>query len=109
MRALREIHRVLRPGGIAILPVTIVAEKTVEYPEPNMLESGGHVRAPGVDYYDRFRQVFGRVDLHDSGSVPEEFQLYVYEDRTNWPTPEMPLRRAMPGIRHREIVPVCWR
>jgi len=109
MRALREIHRVLRPGGLAILPVTLVAEQTIEYPEPNMNESGGHVRAPGFDYHDRYMQVFERVDLHDSGSFPEEHQLYVYEDRTHWPTPEMPLRRAMAGIRHREIIPVCWR
>lgn len=109
MRALREIHRVLRPGGIAILPVTIVAEKTIEYPEPNMLESGGHVRAPGVDYYDRFKQVFGKVDLHDSSDFSERYQCYVYESRTHWPTPEMPLRLPISGIRHKEIIPVCWR
>lgn len=109
MRALREIHRVLRPGGIAILPVTIVAEQTIEYPEPNMLESGGHVRAPGADYYDRFKEVFARVDLYGSSDFPEDFQPYVYEDRSVWPTPEMPLRRPMAGVRHPEIVPVCWK
>ena len=109
MRALREIHRVLRPSGIAILPVPMVAEHTIEYPEPNLLESGGHVRAPGFDYYERFKQVFGRVVLHDSSSFPEEFQTFVYEDRTHWPTPEMPLKQPMAGIRHKEIVPVCYR
>lgn len=109
MQALREIHRVLRPGGIAILPVTIVAAKTIEYPEPNMHESGGHIRAPGFDYYDRFKQVFNRVDLHASSDFPEKYQTYVYEDRTHWPTPEMPLRQAMAGVRHVEIIPVLWR
>jgi len=109
MKAIREIHRVLHPGGLAILPMTIVAERTIEYPEPNMLESGGHVRAPGPEYYDRFKAVFDRVDLHDSAQFAEQFQLFVYEDRTSWPTREMPLRQAMAGIRHLEIIPVCWR
>ena len=33
--ALAEIKRVLRPGGIAVLPVPIIGAPTVEYPEPN--------------------------------------------------------------------------
>lgn len=109
LRALREIRRVLRPNGIAILPVTIVGEKTIEYPEPNIHESGGHIRAPGLDYYDRFEGVFSKVDLYKSEDFPEHNQLYVYEDRTGWPTKEMPLRQPMKGHRHPEIIPVCWR
>jgi SAM-dependent methyltransferase len=107
--AMREIRRVLRPGGFSVLPVTIVSDETVEYPEPNLDESGGHVRAPGMDYFDRFCEIFSRVDLYRSSSYSERFQTYVYEDRSQWPTKEMPLRRPSVGVRHEEIVPICWR
>jgi SAM-dependent methyltransferase len=30
-KALKEIHRVLKPNGIAMLPVSVVCEKTIEY------------------------------------------------------------------------------
>jgi len=105
--ALSEISRVLRPGGIAILHVPILADKTVEYPKPNPHESG-HVRAPGADYYDRYQPYFERVDRFDSHGFPAEHQLFIYEDRTKWPT-SMPRRPTTPGERHTAIVPVCWK
>lgn len=108
MRALREIRRVLRRGGLAILPVTVVSDTTVEYPEPNMHESGGHVRAPGADYFKRMTDVFSKVDIHTSKDYLDGNQTYVFENRENWPTKEMPLRRPMLGERHLEYVPVCW-
>lgn len=106
-QALSEISRVLRPGGIAILPVPILGEETVEYPEPNPHESA-HVRAPGADYYDRYAPYFERVDRFDSHGFPAECQLFVYEDRTQWPT-SMPRRLTTDGERHADIVPVCFK
>jgi len=53
IKAISEIRRILKPNGIAVLPVPLVAEKTVDYPEPNPHEAY-HVRAPGNDYYDRY-------------------------------------------------------
>ena len=105
-KALSEIRRILRPNGIAILPVPLVTEKTVEYPEPNPYETY-HVRAPGYDYFDRYEKYFSRVDKFSSDSLPPEFQLYIYEDRSQWPTKECPLRMAMTGEKHVDIVPVC--
>jgi predicted SAM-dependent methyltransferase len=107
MQALKEIRRILRPGGCAVLPVPIVSEHTIEYSEPNPYEAG-HVRAPGPDYFDKYKQFFRRVDVHSSDSFPAEHQLFVYEDRTQWPTPECPMRRPMQGEKHADFVPVCF-
>lgn len=107
MAAIREIRRVLKPAGFAVLPVPLVSDKTVEYPEPNQHESF-HVRAPGLDYFDRFSSVFSRVETYSSDMFSDQFQLFVYEDRTKWPSVECPLRPAMSGERHTDAVPVCF-
>lgn len=106
-KAVREVRRILRPGGLAILPVPIVCEKTIEYADANPHEAG-HVRAPGMDYPERYRKYFNRVDVHDSAAYGREFQVFVYEDRSRWPTPECPLRPRMQGEKHRDLVPVCY-
>lgn len=106
-KALSEIRRVLKPGGMAVLPVPIVAVKTIEYPEPNP-EECGHVRAPGPDYFERYAEYFSKVEVFCSSDFPKEYQLFNYEDRSNWPTEKMPRRKAMAGDRHLDYVPVCF-
>jgi SAM-dependent methyltransferase len=106
-KAIQEIRRVLNRNGIAMLPVPLVSKSTVEYSEPNPHESY-HVRAPGFDYFDRYTPYFSRVEQYTSDSLPERYQLFSYEDRSRWPTEECPLRPAMEGERHIDIVPVCY-
>lgn len=106
-KAIKEVRRILAPGGVAVLPVPVVSEKTVEYPRPNPNEAG-HVRAPGVDYFERYKLSFAKVTVHASGEFPEKHQLFVYEDRTRWPTKKCPLRSPMVGERHADFVPVCY-
>ncbi len=105
-KAIQEIRRILKPGGLAILPVPIVSEKTIEYPEANPHEAY-HMRAPGLDYHEKFKPYFSRVETRTSDSLPEKFQPFIYEDRSGWPTPQMPRRRPMTGTRHIDIVPIC--
>lgn len=106
-RAISEIRRILKPNGIAILPVPVVGDKTVEYPEPNPHEAN-HVRAPGIDYFERYERQFARVEKFNSASISPKYQPYIYEDRTKWPTRECPLRIPMEGEKHLDIVPVCY-
>jgi len=106
-QAITEISRILKPNGIAILPVPLVAKTTIEYPEPNPHEEY-HVRAPGLDYYDRYLSYFSKVDKISSDTLPTKYQLYVYEDRTDWPTTKCPLRPSMIGEKFLDIVPICY-
>ena len=106
--AIAEIHRVLAPGGCAVLPVPIVADHTVEYPAPSPYEEF-HVRAPGPDYFERYERVFARVDLVRSGSTPDEVQAWTLKSRRHFPTRWAPLRPPQAGDRHEDIVPICWK
>jgi len=106
-RALSEVRRVLRPGGVAILPVPIIAETTVEYPGPSATEHG-HVRAPGKDYYDRYKPFFSRIVMRSTSDFDPAYQLHVYEDRTIYPTKTAPRRPPMSGVRHEDHVPICF-
>lgn len=105
--ALSEIKRVLKPGGIAILPVPIKCKKTVEFPKPNPREAD-HVRLPGEDYYDRYLAYFNVIKLYKSSDFDERYQPYFYEDKTKWPK-TMLLRTSVPGVRHTDLVPVCYK
>lgn len=106
-KALSEIRRVLKAGGIAILPVPIVSPQTIEYSSPNPFESG-HVRAPGIDYYNRYLDYFSKVEQKSSQDFPDLYQTYSYEDRTVYPTEKCPQRPPMPGKRHPGFIPVCY-
>jgi SAM-dependent methyltransferase len=108
IRAMHEVKRILKPGGIAILPVPIFVDKTIEYGVPALLEDE-HMRAPGLDYFDRYRSVFDRVDVYTSKDFPEKYQLWDHDDRTLYPRPEVPLRTPMAGPRHLDAVPVCYK
>lgn len=105
--ALSEIRRILRPGGFAVLPVPINAVKTIEYGEANGREFG-HVRACGPDYFDRYREVFKRVEVYTSSDFPAEHQLYIVQDRTKWPPAGSPKLAPIPGEKHLDYAPVCY-
>ena len=99
-----NLRRILRLGGMAILPVPVFSDKTVEYPEPIDTQ----MRAPGRDYFDRCRDVFGSLRLYSSKDFGPRYQTWIYEDRSHWP-PHWSLRPCSEGEKHPEYLPVCFR
>jgi SAM-dependent methyltransferase len=106
-KAIAELRRILKSDGIAFLPVPIVGQKTVEYKEPNPNESF-HVRAPGLDYFDRLRAHFEHVEIVSSEDVDKSCQPFVYAKtplpfETGYSTPsEATVRRSV------DYIPVCF-
>ncbi|MEL7114958.1 MAG: methyltransferase domain-containing protein [Pseudomonadota bacterium] len=88
--AIAEIHRVLAPGGKAFLPVPMTAGDTEEYDAPRP-EEADHVRGPGLDYFDRYREVFDEVTVHSAEDYSTDHHLLV----------------DMPGALGYHYIPVC--
>lgn len=101
--AISEIRRILSPSGIAILPVPIVAASTREYERPNPLESM-HVRAPGPDYFDRYRRHFSRVQVHSSDEFTARHQPHLFSQTRD----EAPGASRSRICRRSDFVPVCY-
>ena len=71
-KAMRELHRVLKPNGWAVLNVPITAEKTFEDPsvvdpEERLKKFGqkDHVRRYGPDYIDRLLEAGFEVEAYN--------------------------------------------
>lgn len=104
-KAIAEVRRVLRPGGIAIMPVPIVAEKTTD-PEGKRF-----FHEPGVDYPERFKSSFNRVETWYSEQFDECYQLYFYErplrSEEGQPEPH-PESLRIAANKWQDMVPVCF-
>lgn len=105
--AISEIRRILRPNGMAILPVPIYSGKTVEFSEPDPNEFG-HVRAPGLDYFDRYEGYFSKVERFDSSSQPEKYQVFVYQEDSRPSKTESPPLSSTRCRKLSDVVPVCY-
>ncbi len=81
-RAMRELRRVLKPSGFAVLQVPISVEQTVEDPSvkdpaERMRRFGhpDHVRRYGRDYPDRLRESGFQVTIKDPRDIVDDSEL----------------------------------
>ncbi len=66
--AIAECYRVLRPGGVAILPVPITAPETVDFGRVDPLRNH-HARDCGPDYFSRYSQAGFEVGVLRSSEL----------------------------------------
>jgi len=99
-KAMRELYRILKPGGMAILQIPQDLNREVTFEDNSITDRDerarifgqyDHVRVYGRDYYNKLRQIGFKVDEVDYTTTlsPEDVNRY----------------RLAPG----EILPVCWK
>ena len=99
--AIAEVRRVLRPNGIAVLPVPLMGERSIDRRERDPVTRLMH--EPGLDYFDRLRPHFEQVVVLHSDDVDARYQPFVLCPDESVP---MPLK-AGPGV-FIDAVPVCY-
>ena len=99
-KAIAEIRRVLRPDGIAALPVPLMHLCTRDLPTRNSITRVMH--EPGLDYFERLEAHFAKVRLHRSDQVDPSCQPFVHAPTATTP----PLLIHKPNIRM-DIIPIC--
>lgn len=92
-RAMQELYRILKPGGIAILQVPYEAKRTTTFEDDTITDplerarifgQYDHVRIYGMDYFEKLRSIGFKVDAVDytqkfSKEDNERFRLPVGE------------------------------
>ena len=97
--AIKEISRVLRPGGLAFLPVPMLHKKTIDFEErpPNKRI----IRETGEDYFDRYRAVFSEVKVYNPRAFDQRYNLTI--DMTN----EIKTNNEDASYQIPNLLPVC--
>lgn len=91
-RAMRELFRVLRPGGFGLLPVPIEKGRTVTYEDDSLTSpedrakafgQADHVRSYGSDYPDRLRKagfMVSEIAFGQQFSPQDQFRYGLFAD-----------------------------
>ncbi len=99
----RELRRVLRMGGVAVIAETYTRAKTVEF---GRLVGNGS-RELGVDAIDLYRRHFDRVELVTSDQYPGQYQLHNRIVHRGRPKDDYPDLVRLPGLGFKDVLAVC--
>ena len=87
LKAMREIYRVLKPGGLAILQVPYEADRETTFQDDTITDPKkraeifgqyDHVRVYGMDYFQRLESVGFRVEAFDISKEISQEQTIGY-------------------------------
>lgn len=85
--AMRELFRVLKPGGLAILQVPYQANRQTTFQDDSITDPKqrakifgqyDHVRVYGMDYFERLRRIGFRVEAFDIAHELDAAQIQQY-------------------------------
>ncbi|QDT31366.1 class I SAM-dependent methyltransferase [Thalassoglobus polymorphus] len=100
---IREIRRVLKPGGIAIIAEIYFHEESIEYGK----FIGERSREIGVDLITMMERHFSRVEKYTSDRYEEEYQLINRMVVDGEPHDDYPELVRVPGVGLMDLVAVC--
>ncbi len=101
--SIRELRRILAPGGIAIIAEAFSCEKTQEYEE----QRGDFWREVGLDALDLFGKHFSRVEPFLSDRYDPKYQLNNRIQVDGRPDDDYPKRLRVDGVGYKAIAAVC--
>jgi SAM-dependent methyltransferase len=101
--SVRELRRILKPGGIAIIAEIYSHEKTIEFGEMR----GSRSRQVGVDMLDLYAEHFRCVEPILSSRYDAKYQLANKILKDGRPADDYPEMVRLPGVGFLELVAVC--
>ncbi len=98
---LQEIYRVLKPGGLAMMPVPMIHEKTND--EPAKDSTLKMVVEPGPDFYDRYKKIFDTVTICTSLDFSDELHFFLEQ------TDDHAFPMTLSHQKQADIIPVVFK
>ena len=95
---LREIYRVLKPGGMAMLPVPMIHQSTCYEPAADSVLN--MVVEPGPDFYEIYKAFFDEVQVHTSTDYDDTLHFYLEQ------TDEHPFPMRLGHQKYADVIPV---
>ena len=95
---LREINRVLKPGGLAVLQVPMIHQNTCYTPAADSVLN--MVVEPGPDFYEAYQVFFDEVRVHRSTDYDDSLHFYLEQ------TDEHPFPMRLAHQKYADTIPV---